>query len=190
MHFLLQQELSKIADDGARKYNEDTAVEDRTPKGIAQAMQSASRKHHKQLYSQFTKHICVADPALGDDFLLQVKLHWENKEKPEMTLEKLQMVATTVVSPEFRVRWLRWWNAGPLVRAGVKFPKAPVSDNKLLQWLNKAAFYAGVITSIPLLSCISFLLFLYLFSSFLAYLFNQPVVFSFSVRGSYNRGVR
>jgi hypothetical protein len=157
-----QQELSKIADDGARKYNEDTPVEERTPKGIAQAMQSATRKHHKQLYSQFVKHICVADPALGDDFLLQVKLLWENKEKPEMTLEKLQMVATTVVAPEFRVRWLRWWNAGPLVRAGVKFPKAPVSDNRLLQWLNKAAFYAGVITSISLLPCIPVLLLIHL----------------------------
>ena len=144
MHIMSQQELSKIADDAARKYNENTAIEDRTPKGIAEAMRAACRKQHKQLHSQFTKHVCVADPALGDDFLQHVKLHWESKEKPEMTLEKLQMVATTVVAPEFRVRWLRWWNAGPLVRAGVRFPKAPVSDNRLLEWLNKAAFYARV----------------------------------------------
>ena len=107
-------------------------------------MRAACRKHHKQLLSHFLKHVCVADPALGDDFLLQVKIQWESKEKPEMTIEKLQMVATAVVPSEFKVRWLRWWNAGPLVRAGVRSPKAPVSDNRLLEWLNKAAFYAGV----------------------------------------------
>lgn len=51
-----------------------------------------------------------------------------------MTLEKLEMIATALVDPELKLQWQRWWNALPLVCAGIRIPKAPVSDNQLLQW--------------------------------------------------------
>lgn len=57
---LLQQELSKTANDAACKYNEDTSIEDHTSKGIAKTMPAACRKQHKQHLSEFVKHVCVA----------------------------------------------------------------------------------------------------------------------------------
>jgi hypothetical protein len=53
--------------------------------------------------------------------------------KPEMTLDKLQLIATAVVSSNFKVRWLTWWNSGVHTRSA--------------SWLNRAAFWTGVSTS-------------------------------------------
>lgn len=82
-------------------YKEDTTFEDCTPKGIAEAMQATYRKQLKQLQSSFVKYVCIADLALGDDFIIQARLHWESKETPEMTLEKLLIVGTVVVALDF-----------------------------------------------------------------------------------------
>lgn len=70
---------TKIAYDAARKYNVDTTIEDLTPKEIAKAMQAACRKHLKQLLNEFVKHVCVANLALGNDFLLWIRLYWKSK---------------------------------------------------------------------------------------------------------------
>ena len=61
-----------------------------------------------------------------------------------MTLEKLQLIATTVVEPEYKVRWLKWWNSGNFNREAIRFPKSPASEDNLKSWLSKAAFWAGV----------------------------------------------
>ncbi len=61
-----------------------------------------------------------------------------------MTLEKLQLIATTAVEPEYKVRWLKWWNSGNFNREAIRFPKSPASEDTLKSWLNKAAFWAGV----------------------------------------------
>jgi hypothetical protein len=60
-----------------------------------------------------------------------------------MTLDKLQMSATATVEPQYKVRWLRWWNSSALSKQALRFPKTP-SEDRLAIWLNKAAFYAGV----------------------------------------------
>jgi hypothetical protein len=54
--------------------------------------------------------------------LLQVTKHWSNNEKPEMSLEKLQLIATTCAVPQFKVRWLENWNSGVHSRQAVHFP--------------------------------------------------------------------
>lgn len=61
-----------------------------------------------------------------------------------MTLEKLQMIATAAVEPEYKVRWLKWWNSGNFNREAIRFPKSPASEDHLKSFLNKAAFWAGV----------------------------------------------
>ncbi len=61
-----------------------------------------------------------------------------------MTLEKLQLIATAAVEPEYKVRWLKWWNSGSFNREAIRFPKSPASEDTLKPWLNKAAFWAGV----------------------------------------------
>ena len=66
-----------------------------------------------------------------------------------MTLEKLQLVATAVVAPEFKVRWLVNWNSGVHSRQALHFPSKGFSDKDLESWLNKASFWAGVSISEP-----------------------------------------
>ncbi len=61
-----------------------------------------------------------------------------------MTLEKLQLIATAAVEPEYKVRWLKWWNSGSFNREAIRFPKSPASEDTLKPWLNKATFWAGV----------------------------------------------
>jgi len=38
---------------------------------------------------------------------MQITKHWSNNEKPEMTLEKLQLIATACAGPEFKVGGFR-----------------------------------------------------------------------------------
>lgn len=64
--------------------------------------------------------------------------------KPEMTLDKVQLVATAAVSPQFKSMWLTWWNSSALTREALHFPAAGVSDRDFEAWLNRASFWAGV----------------------------------------------
>lgn len=77
------------------------------PRGLLKQLRAASRKQLKHLLSQFAKRVCITDLALGNGFFLQIKLHWKSKERLEMTLLKLQMVATAVVALEFKVHSVR-----------------------------------------------------------------------------------
>lgn len=64
-----------------------------------------------------------------------------------MTAEKLQKISTTVVQPEFRVRWLRWWNSSEMTRQALHFPPPGFNDNAMEVWLPRAAFWAEVLHS-------------------------------------------
>jgi hypothetical protein len=63
--------------------------------------------------------------------LLQVTKHWNNNEKPEMSLEKLQLIATAYAAPQFKVRWLENWNSGVHSRQAVHFPPKGFIDRDL-----------------------------------------------------------
>jgi hypothetical protein len=80
---------------------------------------------------------------------LQVTKHWSNNEKPEMSLEKLQLIATACAAPQFQVRWLEHWNSGVHSRQAVHFPPKGFTDRDLEAWLNKASFWAGVNNQAP-----------------------------------------
>ena len=77
-----------------------------------------------------------------------------HSQKIEMTLEKLQLIATAAVEPKYKVRWLKWWNSGSFNREAIRFPKSPPSDDTLKPWINKASFWVGV-----RLSSLSFFIF-------------------------------
>lgn len=54
------------------------------------------------------------------------------------------MLATAMVDPEFKIRWLKWWNSSTMNKIAIKFPKASVPDSALLPWLHRMSFFAGV----------------------------------------------
>ena len=62
----------------------------------------------------------------------------------EMTLEKLQMVATCSMLGAQKAKILRWWNSSAPSREARKFPPKPVSENSLPLFLAKCIWYAGV----------------------------------------------
>jgi hypothetical protein len=69
-----------------------------------------------------------------------------------MMLEKLQLIATPIAAPHFKVRWLEFWNSGVHSRQAVHFPAKDFTDKDLESWLNKASFWAGVSIRIPLVT--------------------------------------
>ena len=65
-----------------------------------------------------------------------------------MTIEKLQKVATAVVEPKFKARWLKIWNSSALARKAQRFPRDEVKESMLYNWLPRATFWAQVLHSI------------------------------------------
>jgi hypothetical protein len=57
-----------------------------------------------------------------------------------MSLEKLQLIATTVVSSLHKVRWLKHWNSGLHTCEALHFLAKEFTDRELEAWLNKASF--------------------------------------------------
>ena len=63
---------------------------------------------------------------------------------PEMTLEKLQMVATCSMPGAQKTKILKWWNSSAPSCEARKFPPKPVSENSLPFFLAKCVWYTGV----------------------------------------------
>jgi len=63
---------------------------------------------------------------------LQIERHWNLFASPELTLEKLQMIATSNASPKYKVMWIRWMNASAPTREARCFPTRPVNEDKLM----------------------------------------------------------
>jgi hypothetical protein len=58
-----------------------------------------------------------------------------------MTLEKLQLIATTSATPQFKVRWLEFWNLGVYSRQAVHFLLKGFTDRDLESWLRFEILY-------------------------------------------------
>jgi hypothetical protein len=77
--------------------------------------------------------------------MLQIDRHFSTFLYPDMTIEKLQKVATTHVDASFKAKWLRWWNSPTNVKVKNHFPSSvPLKEKNLDDWLNKASFWAQV----------------------------------------------
>ena len=170
-----------------QKYYEDTPSDHVTKDAVAAAMRSSIKDSTEKLYKKLSKITAVASPALSKEWLLevfqtslmdsctlflwlvllwilvhwllQIKHHWSLFTVPELTLEKLQMIATANVPAKYKVRRLRWMNAYVPSQEARRLPPRPMNEDKLLVFLIKACFYARVsyfLTSPVLgLSCIS-----------------------------------
>ncbi len=67
-----------------------------------------------------------------------------NASQLELTLEKLQLIATTSVPPHHKLRWMKWWNSSVYTREVVRFPLKPVNEERLNSYIMRAAWWAGV----------------------------------------------
>ena len=76
---------------------------------------------------------------------VQVERHYSKYVVPELSLEKLQIITTSVASPSHKVKWLKWMNTSDETRKARRFPARPVNEDKVQSFLGKACFYAGVI---------------------------------------------
>jgi hypothetical protein len=63
--------------------------------------------------------------------LLQITKHWSNNEKPEMTLEKLQLIASAIAAPPFKVRRLEYWISSVHSRQAIHFPPKGFTNKDL-----------------------------------------------------------
>jgi hypothetical protein len=70
----LQQEIGEASDDAARKYYDETPLEDRTDTGVTAAMRAAAKTRHHTFKGQFFKYLSIANPKFGDKFLEEVGL--------------------------------------------------------------------------------------------------------------------
>jgi hypothetical protein len=73
-----------------------------------------------------------------------VEEHWVHNEVPEMTLEKLQLLATSTMSTPHKVKVVKWWNLSGSSREALKFPVPPVSEDKFTIFLGKIVWWAAV----------------------------------------------
>ena len=56
-------------------------------------------------YSEFKKQLCIADLKHTPMFLQHVKFHYEtHDENPEMTKEKLWMLATSAMNTSMKIK--------------------------------------------------------------------------------------
>lgn len=73
--------------------------------------------------------------------VLQIISHYNSSSNPEITIEKLQKLATTQVEPEFKAKWLCWWNSRSMRRAAYRFLPPDFKEADFNFWLNKATFW-------------------------------------------------
>ena len=138
--FIVQQELAEASDIALNHYNEIHPIE-RTFEGVLKAMSTAMNNKHAMLSSGFTKWPAIADINLTHALLEEVK-HWGSFLVPEMLLEKLHCVAVSNVDTEVKVGWLKLWNDNRFDKDALYFPKSPVSDSALDDWLSKSTYWA------------------------------------------------
>jgi hypothetical protein len=59
-------------------------------------------------------------------------------------MEKLQLIVTAKVSAAYKVKWLEYLNSSASTREARKLPPKPTNEEKLVAFLSKACFWAGV----------------------------------------------
>jgi hypothetical protein len=69
-HF--QQEIAEASDDAARKYYEETPIEDRSDATVTVVMRAAARSKQQSFKGQFAKYLAIANLKFGDKFLEEV----------------------------------------------------------------------------------------------------------------------
>jgi hypothetical protein len=71
-------------------------------------------------------------------------MHYDMFSELEMLIEKLQMLVTSYVSSEQKVKWLKQRNQPVGVREATKFPKQGFLDAVCAKWFQKVTFWFQV----------------------------------------------
>jgi hypothetical protein len=69
---VIQQDIAEAADEGQRRYEDETAPGKRTVDGLQTAMNSAMETRRLKLTAPFNKYLTIANPVNGKDFLDEV----------------------------------------------------------------------------------------------------------------------
>jgi hypothetical protein len=72
IHCHLQQEIGEASNDVARKYYDETPMEDKSDTGVTTAMRAVAKAKHHSFKGQFFKYLSIANPKFGDKFLEEV----------------------------------------------------------------------------------------------------------------------
>ena len=109
----LQHEIAEAAAVAQRKfYEEHPGSNKMSLAGIHEYINKRVEKFRKSALSTLKKHLPIADPKQTDEFLEQVKLHYEvhSEATVEMSQEKLWALAVSAMHPSQKVKWLQKWN--------------------------------------------------------------------------------
>jgi hypothetical protein len=107
--------------------------------GLQVQLMSGSLK----LFTELKEQLPVAEPT--PPFMEQVKFHYEiHDESPEMTQEKLWMLATSAMDSSMKIKWLERWYKPRALYEALKFPKPKFNDIDFPKWLHKATWWAQV----------------------------------------------
>lgn len=118
---------------------------DWTSSAVHEWVSKAVEKVRLASNSELKKQLPIADPKHTPPFLEQVKSHYEtHDESPEMTQEKLWMLATSAMDTSLKIKWLERWNNSHALREALKFPKPKFNDIDFFRWLHKATWWAQV----------------------------------------------
>jgi len=82
--------------------------------------------------------------------ITQIERHWTLNDVPEMTFEKLQMIATCNSPSHQKIKLLKWWNSSMPSREARKFPPKPVSEDKLGPLFNKCVWWSRISCNVNL----------------------------------------
>ena len=112
---------------------------------MREAIGDALQKIRNTTQNKLKKHLPVADPSHGTDFLNQIKVHYESRvDDPEMSQEKLWYLATTAMRSHNKVKWLKRWDQSPALREAVRFPSRKFANHSFPEWLKKAVWWDQV----------------------------------------------
>ena len=146
MFVVLQQEIGDAAVEAERDFKQKFPNPAHwTEATIREFITTSLTKIRQSFLSELKKQMPIADPKQGKEFLRQVKIHYENFGSfPEMTQEKLWMIATSVMDSETKAQWMRRWNQSASLREAVRFLKPGFPDTMFPEWLHKATWWAQV----------------------------------------------
>ena len=142
----MQQELGDAAASAQRKFYEKYPNPAHwTSSAVDEWVSRAVHKVRLAYHSKLRKQVPIADPKHTLAFLEHMKSHYETHDEcPEMTQEKLWMLATSAMDTSMKIKWLERWNNSPTLREALKFPKPKFNDIDFPPWLHKATWWAQI----------------------------------------------
>ena len=140
----VQRDIADASDLSKKKYYEIIVEHERSVESKTEFMNVTIDAKRVKLNSSLAKYLPIADLGLRQDFLDQIKRHYDLcYEEPPMNQEKLQHLITSKVDAEQKIKWLELWNSTPTFCMALKFPKMPIVDKALIYGYTRQHF--GVI---------------------------------------------